>query len=270
MMTETEFDARLAAAKEKGFAVRDHVVAHLLREALGDKDEKGREWTQRRIAERSGKSQKWVDTCLRFGRFLSWLSTNGTQPAFPVENLTERRFRTAWGKTEGKGRSDNDRFTLCVPLIEKSFLVRPPAPNATGNARNGPSLRQAIIDLCKDGQRRTSKQIATALEERIPGIGREQVRKAFHELEKNPPKGRSVDVQHIGRTARYRITKKSCGPPVDPEEAGATVTQVIPVLEEIRRECRKTTAALSISLILECVDVIEKRLSSLLVAAEVA
>lgn len=55
-------------------------------------------WTQEKIAEEVGKSFSWVCKRLLFGRFLDFCTT--VQKFETPRNLTERRFRGYWERTE--------------------------------------------------------------------------------------------------------------------------------------------------------------------------
>jgi hypothetical protein len=86
-------------------------------------------WTLERIGEKIGKSFGHVDKLLRFGRFISFSCSSGTNhhPGDPTAsippNLTERLFRAAWSKTlkrspEGKKYSEQDRFDQARQILD--------------------------------------------------------------------------------------------------------------------------------------------------------
>jgi hypothetical protein len=62
-------------------------------------------WTQEELAEKEGKSQRWMSYRLRFGQFLAFSTTVLTAEKLPT-NLTEGRFRGFWEQTD---KADNDR-----------------------------------------------------------------------------------------------------------------------------------------------------------------
>jgi hypothetical protein len=69
-------------------------------------------WTQEELAKKEGKSQKWIDFRLRFGRFLNF-STDVLNAEFAPKNLTEGRFRSYWERTEGGNERHTSSATFC-------------------------------------------------------------------------------------------------------------------------------------------------------------
>jgi hypothetical protein len=53
-------------------------------------------WTQEELAAKEGQSQFWISKRTLYGRFLSFISTDISLP----KNLTERRFRDYWQRTD--------------------------------------------------------------------------------------------------------------------------------------------------------------------------
>jgi hypothetical protein len=87
------------------------------------------EWTQERIAAKIGMSPDWVGKHLRFGRFLEFVarSTTGTEgenpPLQPPKSLTERRFRSAWERTEASGKhAEEERFRQVIQILDEASL----------------------------------------------------------------------------------------------------------------------------------------------------
>jgi hypothetical protein len=175
MMTDQQFDEQLAkinAAFGAAEACRDQELARLFHDCG---------WTQERIAQKVGKKQQWVSYRLLFARFLDY--NHGCKTQIPGETLTERRFRASWGKTKGK---EPERFRQVVQLLNEDV------PPGYLNQLHKPGIRPAIINLCRDGQRRTRKEVAAALDEILPGITAKQVTQALNDLQKKPPKGYAV------------------------------------------------------------------------------
>lgn len=258
-MTEEEFDGRFDEVKQQGAACKDQGLAKLFRESG---------WTQDRIAEHLGHAQSWVSNYIIFGRFLEWIIANCDNHKLPLEKLSEGRFRGSWKKTSRK-LSEEERFAACVPLLEESYAV--PSANPAPGSETRQNLRRAVIDLCKDGKRRSPRQVAQELDGEVPGVTAERVRKAFVDLQNRPPKGYTVDTQQMGNSTRLRLSQRPANArPVDADEAGQVIAEVMPMLKEVRAELHKTTAAFSFSFVLERVDVIEKKLKALLVNTEVA
>jgi hypothetical protein len=66
-------------------------------------------WTQEQLAKWEGKSQKWIDQHVRFGRFLTF-STTVLNAENALLKLTEGRFRTYWDATDKCGGNERQRF----------------------------------------------------------------------------------------------------------------------------------------------------------------
>lgn len=255
-VTEQQFDARLAhieeqhaARREGADAWRDQELARLF-VACG--------WTQERIAGHLKKGQQWVSRRLIFGRFLDYAHGRNEQTA--AETLTERRFRASWALS--RGRDEDRRFAQVVTMLGEA------APPGHRNLVRKPGLREAIIDLCGDGVKRTVKEIAALVDGRIPGIDAKQVAAALRGLQKKPPRGQAVEAHHLGRCHRYRLVPRAVAdaPPVDPAEAGAAVAQVIPMLAEVRAELKKSMVTMSRSFVFERLAMIERALLRLTAA----
>jgi hypothetical protein len=87
-------------------------------------------WTQEQLAAKEHKSQKWIDFYVRFGRFLTfsttvlnpWISRltlfgrfldfapMGANAETLPNNLSERRFRAYWERSEKAGGNERQRF----------------------------------------------------------------------------------------------------------------------------------------------------------------
>ena len=67
-------------------------------------------WTQEELAKKERKTQPWVVYQLRFGRFLTFITTGYKDPKPPC-NLSERRFRGYWEQAEG----NNERIRCASP-----------------------------------------------------------------------------------------------------------------------------------------------------------
>jgi hypothetical protein len=263
MMADHDFDVRLQQIQEGYAARRDGAEAYRDQELARLFEKCG--WPQEKIAKRMGKKQQWVSYRLIFARFLQF-TTDRCKTPFATENLTEWRFRTCWGKTDRKA-SERERFAAVAVALAAPVLPSPRYMNLVKK----PGIRPAIVGLLKDRQRRSVADMAVALDGQFPGITTKQVTHAVGDLQKRPPKGFAVEARHVGQSHKYRLTQRTGAgaPPVSPDEAGMTISEVIPLIQEAQAELKKSTAALSISFLMERLAKAERALSRLLVPAEV-
>lgn len=227
MMSEQQFDARLArineqyeAHKEGAVATRDQEVARLF-EQCG--------WTQERIAQRMGKRQQWVSYRLIFGRFLEF-TTSGCEHPSCTTNLTERRFREHWKRTKG---SEKDRFEQVLHALEHGI------PHGRAALVSKPGVREALLGTLADGKWYTVSQVTATVEESLPGVTEEQVTAGVGHTRRNPPDGQRIEVKKIGRKCQYRLVSGSAaGGPEAPakglEEVISLYEEARPLIEELR------------------------------------
>ena len=82
-------------------------------------------WTQEELAKREGKGQAWIDKRMRFGRFLNFNPTGLNLENTPT-NLTERKFRDYWDRTDKCGGNERQRFTEVAKLMREEInLIAP-------------------------------------------------------------------------------------------------------------------------------------------------
>jgi hypothetical protein len=108
-------------------------------------------WTQEQLAAKEGKSQQWVVTRLRFGRFLNFTTTVVNSETIP-NNLTEGRFRSFWERTEGDERQ---RFREVINLMRAEVSLR---------RNNRPSIGKALVKRYGDGKWHSVPVMARALD----------------------------------------------------------------------------------------------------------
>jgi hypothetical protein len=130
-----ESDAQLKAKRDQAFAAFFHRTG----------------WTQEQLAKKEGKSQFWVMTRLRFGRFLSFKSTDLNHETLPA-NLTERRFRSYWERTSGG--NERQRFTAVMKLMAEEIQLVAPIKE---------SIWRDIVDEFGDGKWHPAAEIADKL-----------------------------------------------------------------------------------------------------------
>lgn len=233
MMTDQQFDKRIAEIdqeharrREGADAWRDQEMARLFEECG---------WTQERIAERMGKSQKWVSNRLLFGRFLAF-RTSGSNDA-----LTERRFREHWKCTKGR---EEERFEQVAYRLEHGI------PHGIEAIINKPAIQKAVTDCLADGKAYTVEQITATVEESLPGITTEQVRSAVTKLRSHPPAGKELQSKLIGHhKAQYRLAKARPDAKEKDAYAAHIYEQAQPILDELDELGRMSRARLSAGLV---------------------
>lgn len=152
-VTEAEYDrerarlrelygdsARLAAAK------RDQALARLF-VWCG--------WTQEELGRKEGKSQSHIAKVLRFGRFLTFSSTELNSDSSP-NNLSEGRFRAYWERTDKHEMNERIRFATVQRLMAADIGVRR-SPRT--------QIRPAIIERFGDGEWHSCQDMAAAVAE---------------------------------------------------------------------------------------------------------
>lgn len=119
-MTEAMYDAERARLRQlygdsdaEAAAKRDQALAALF--CMSG-------WTQEKLAKKEGMSQPWIVCRLRFGRFLSFITTVIKSESVPAD-LTERHFRDLWERTEGNER---ERFNTVIALMQNKPIDRIP------------------------------------------------------------------------------------------------------------------------------------------------
>jgi hypothetical protein len=100
-----------ANSREAG-ALRDQALARLFHVSG---------WTQEELAKKEGVARRIVGYRLLFGRFLE-VGTTGANP----RNLTERRFRSYWERTDKTEKNERIRFAEVARLMAQDVaLVKP-------------------------------------------------------------------------------------------------------------------------------------------------
>ena len=243
MMSNDRFDARLRHIEEQHAARRESAVAYRDQEMAKLFIDSG--WTQQQIAERvsrvTGKpiQQQYVSYRINFGLFLEFTTTGGK--AEIATNLTERRFRDLYRRSEGKQET---RFAQVLHSLEHSI------PQSIDAMRNKPGLRNAVIERLSDRQWYTVKQLAQKLEEVLPGVAEQQLTASVGSIWRQPPEGFKLEKKKLdARSVQYRLTKvrtqKDGEPPVAIINLYESAKPLIDELDQIghMHECRMSPAA---------------------------
>lgn len=202
-------------------------------------------WTQDRLAEKEGKSQKWVDFQLRFGRFLNF-STTGTNPQKPPLNLTERAFRGFWEQTE-KGADERARFRGVAELLAGKTRI--------GDSHSPKTDIASKLLAFADGKSwHTAKTLAGKIE-----APEQEVTAVLENMRARGTYRTHCERRAFKTTHQYRMTRAS-GKKVDMEKL---IADVEPILEKLEAEGRKSMAAMSPGTVAHLTHQLRKLLESL-------
>jgi transcriptional regulator with XRE-family HTH domain len=143
------------------------------------------QWTQEDLARVEGKSRNHISQLLTFGRFLGFVAT-ATNAELPPD-LTERRFRHCWQRTDGT--NERGRF-LQVRLLLQESTPRTPARH---------SLRKDILEHYTDGKYRSATQMAEELK-----VTEDHVKTCLDTLGRQS-KDVKVESKRVGVGHHYRL-----------------------------------------------------------------
>jgi transcriptional regulator with XRE-family HTH domain len=140
-MSPAEYDAeraKLAATKAEAGVRWEQELAKLFARSG---------WTQQELAAKENKTQAWVNQRLCFGRFLEF-----TRNITAGYNLTERRFRDYWARTEKP--SEHERFA------EVEILIAAVAELPARRPQRDKKIGKAIVAKFGDGKWHSVEAIA--------------------------------------------------------------------------------------------------------------
>ncbi|MGC2348546.1 MAG: hypothetical protein WA553_01310, partial [Methylocella sp.] len=89
-------------------------------------------WTQEELAKKERQGRQFISRRIIFGRFLTFLENapTGVNAEFPPKNLTERKFRSYWSRTDTYGGNERTRFQAVIALMrEETKLVADRRPS---------------------------------------------------------------------------------------------------------------------------------------------
>jgi len=181
-------------------------------------------WTQEQLAEMEGKSQNHISEKLKFGAFIHFIAS-GDNPQIPA-NLTERKFRGYWLKTQGDTRK---RFLEVNRMIEETaelMIVNQQLPKGTS---------KKIIEKFGDGDWHLLKSYS--------GFIKRDEKKTLEHLRNMKKQGTGKCVyeeRKYGASSQYRIIKG------EKKEKLIKISiiskEIQPVLEELKAESKKSMA----------------------------
>lgn len=185
-------------------------------------------WTQEELAKAEHIGPTFALYRIRFGRFLSFLTTGEKSQSAP-RNLTERRFRGYWSRTDMAEKNERIRFRAVLDLIEQDTRV------GKTTARK-PKVAEAILDEFADGK---WHQLPT-----IVGHTKceaEDVRAVLEGMIVRGSYGTHCERKKVGKTVAYRLVRKS-GKAV---ALGLLIQELEPLLTQLADEGKKSMATIS-------------------------
>lgn len=184
-------------------------------------------WTQNELAKVEGVSQQHVGRWLLFGAFLAFTPT-GCNTQKPPRNLTERKFRSYWERTD-KSDNDRQRFAAVARMIEDNLrVVEQRAPN--------PALATQVIDEFADGKWHKEATIKSHID--APA---EDIDAVLHKMHTRGSYHVHCDRRQSGKSHEYRIVKGG-GKRVD---VATLMQELRPLLDGLYAEGKKNAATFS-------------------------
>jgi len=218
-MSEDEYDRARAKLRNTerdssidAIAKRDQAIAILF-------DRAG--WTEERLAKKERKSDSWVLSHVRFGRFLNFLTDVRELP----KNLTEPRFCSYWQRTDPKQTSERIRFQAVLKLMRSESISAPRRPSIGGS----------IKERFADGKWHRPSVIAEKI-----GADEAHVLDTINRMSKNGAYGCKVERKCVGTHTEFRIFKKDKTVSFD-----ELIEKLAPIIKELKAEGKKNMATMS-------------------------
>jgi len=223
-MSEQDYDAERAQLKAtygesnvEAAAKRDQALARLF-------DRSG--WTQQELAEKEGKTQPWIARCLLFGRFLNFMPMGIKVESLPA-NLSERKFRALWEKTDPTAAKDEFRFRAVLKALQSEATMAP----------RRPPIGTEIVEKFADGKWHSVQAIVNKVEQEF-----EHVRNTLEGMTKNQTYGVKTEKRTPGLktlpTSQFRIFK-----PDKMISSSELIEKLTPILKGLEEQGRASAAA---------------------------
>jgi len=186
-------------------------------------------WTQEHLAKKEGKKRSYISQLLQFGRFLGFIDT-AENLAF--SQLSKRRFREYWSRTDKKETSERIRFQAVARLMEEDGLF------VTMRRQNRPSIIRAVVKEFADSKWHRTSTIAKKFEttpQRIEDMIDGQLKRqsgvaAITKFEK----------KKVGREVEIRIFKTK-----QPVGITEIAEKLSPIIEALQAEGKKSSGTIS-------------------------
>jgi hypothetical protein len=277
-MTKEQFKARVqhideqfAALQERSHGYRDQELAKLFVEC---------DWSQDELADELIKlwdkevSRQWVGQHLRFGRFISFFATSGSEDDPPgahfklPHNLTERGFRHLWDATESSGNFSGHKANTqnAVKDEQRRFIEVVELLKQTGLSRKAKPVRKAIIKRIAGKNWLTAQQIVDRIAQDFDSpVSTIDVLNCFGKFTTTVQQPYRLEKSGEGDTAKYRILKVQRV--IDKKYLSQWSHEIIPMCDLLIREAKKGPVAVSLTVICDYAARIKKVMES--VTAEI-
>ena len=218
-MTEDEYDRARAKLRNSygdnsidATAKRDQATAILFYRSG---------WTEERLAKKERKSDSWVLSHVRFGRFLNFLTDVRELP----KNLTEPRFRSYWLRADPQKTSERIRFQAVLKFMRSESITAPRRPSIGGS----------IKERFADGKWHPLDTI-------VEGVGADEahVLDTINGMSKNGHFGCKVERKRVGTHTEFRIFKTDKTISLD-----ELIEKLAPLIKELKAEGKKNMATMS-------------------------
>lgn len=197
-------------------------------------------WTQEQLAKKEGKSQRWVSYHLLFGRFLTFSTTVLNAENTP-NNLSERKFREYWEKTEGT--NERQRFIAVQKLM---------APDLTLRHAKRPKIGPAILEQFGNGKWHSAEKIAERLDTSV-----DHVESTFHTMMVHETYGSQCERKNVGKNYHYRIF------PRQKTVSSMELTEKLgPLIEQLKAEGKKSVDTMSPGTVARLAALLQKLLDA--------
>lgn len=223
-MTVADYERERAALREtygenstEAAAKRDQALAKLFYRSG---------WTQEELADKESKSPQWISYRVRFGRFLQFSTTVEKFETLP-SNLTERRFRSYWERTEKSEGNERARFLSVARLMQEDTVLR---------QKNRPKIGPMIVEQFGDGKWHSLASIAGAIE-----APEEHIVETLRTMEAlRGTYGARCERKKVGTSSSYRIFRQT-----RMISSAELKTKLTPLVEGLKAEGRKNMATMS-------------------------
>jgi hypothetical protein len=160
---------------------------------------------------------------MRFGRFLNF-NPMGLNPENSPTNLTERKFREYWDRTDGG--TERQRFGEVAKLMREELHLMSPRRKLIG---------KQIIEKFADGKWHALETIATDIGEEV-----DHVASTLDTMKKLNTYGCTCEIRQYGTSTQHRIF-----PHEKPIGRKELIEKLAPIIKELRAQGRCNMSTMS-------------------------
>ena len=202
-------------------------------------------WTQEELVAKEHKSPQWVSYRLRFGRFLTFSTTAENSPPLP-NNLSERRFRDYWERTDKHETNERIRFMGVRRLIQAETALR---------RDQRPRIGPAIVERFGDGEWHALRTIAAA----VADGDEDHVAATMANIIGLGSFGATAERRHYGTSYQFRIFRTAGHKAIGVEELR---TKLGPLIKGLIAEGKKNMATMSPGTVARFAGLLERQLDA--------